>query len=68
MFIYDKKTLIIKDLKLIITMNEKIAHLKIKNGELLIEGENLEIVFLEYNEIHLQGNIKNIKLWKKDSY
>jgi len=62
MFIYDKKTLIIKDLKLIITMNEKIAHLKIKNGELLIEGENLEIVFLEYNEIHLQGNIKNIKL------
>lgn len=65
MLIYEKNKIIIKNLMYIYTLNEENITLKTKDNTIKIFGNNLEVDYLEYGEVHVFGNIKEIKLDEK---
>ena len=65
MLIYDKNKVILKDLKYIHTLNDEKIILQTKTNQVLIKGESLEIDYMEYNEVHVCGIIKEIQFNEK---
>ena len=60
MLIYDKNKVIVKDLKYIHTLNDDKMIFQTKSNKVLIKGELLEIDYMEYNEVHVRGKIREI--------
>ncbi len=65
MFIYGNNKIIVKNLIHIYKIDESNITLKTKDKIVKIQGDNLEVNYLEYGEIHVLGNINEIKFNEK---
>ena len=61
MLLVDQKDIYIKDYEKIILMEENFLHVIMQGFSLSVEGQHLEIQYLDHNEIHLSGEIKVIR-------
>lgn len=60
MLFYCLNYLLIQDYKRIDTASDKQIILKMKNDQIIINGNELKIIYLSQSEIKIAGKVKNI--------